>query len=140
MVHTENNVEKLLKKDGVSFADFTHANEPVVNISDLIFRNKFRKSWSRRLVNTVNGSAVIISQSPGEGNRQHWHPDYNEWWYIADGAYDLMVGITKRRVRIKKGDFVFMPAGMRHQMIAVGKKPAVRIGFSHSMATHLYER
>jgi len=138
MIHSESDVAKLLVKDGVDYVDFSEPNKEVVSVVKMIKENKKHKSWSRRLVNTVHGSAVIISQSKGEGNRQHWHPDYNEWWYIADGSYDLFVGAAKRKIRIKKGDFVFMPAGEMHQMRATSKRPAVRIGFSHSMATHLY--
>jgi quercetin dioxygenase-like cupin family protein len=138
MIHNENNVETLLAKDGVDHVDFTELNQEVISIPLLEAENKHHKSWSRRLVNTVNGSAVIISQSPGEGNRQHYHPDYNEWWYIYNGEYDLFIGENKRKTRIKKGDFVFMEAGKKHQMRAAGDKPAIRIGFSHSMATHTY--
>lgn len=138
-MHSETNVEKLLGKDGVEHVDFSNPNLEVLNIPKLIKECQKYKSWSKRIVNTVHGSAVIISQSPGEGNRQHYHPDYNEWWYIADGQYNLFIGEEKERVRIKKGDFVFMEAGKKHQMRAVGNKPAVRIGFSHAMATHIYE-
>ncbi len=137
-MHNENDVEKLLKKDGVEHVDFSELNLEVINVLELMKDNKGHKSWSRRLVNTVNGSAVIISQSPGEGNRYHYHPDYNEWWYIVSGEYDMTMGEEKKVRRIKTGDFVFMEAGKWHQMKAVGDKPAVRIGFSHSMATHTY--
>lgn len=135
-MHSENDVEKLLKKDGVGDVDFGDENKTVVNVEKLMVDNRKKKSWSKRLVNTVNGSAVVISQSPGEGNRRHFHPDYNEWWYIVDGEYDFTKG--DETIVISKGDFVFVEAGVWHQMRARGSKPAVRIGFSHAMATHTY--
>jgi len=138
MKTSDNNVINVLKDDGVARVREDDLNKEVMPLKRVIEDNKQYSSWSQRLVQTVNGSAMMISQQPGEGNRRHYHPDYNEWWYIVDGKYEITIGVEKRVKRIKKGDFVFMEAGKWHQMKAVGNKPAVRIGFSHSMATHTY--
>ena len=136
---SDNDVMRVLKEDGIEHVSEKDMNLEIVALDDVIGANSHHKSWSRRLVQTVNGSAMMISQQPGEGNRYHYHPDYNECWYIVDGEYEMTIGEKKRKEIIKKGDFVFMEAGKWHQMKAVGDKPAVRIGFSHSMATHTYE-
>jgi quercetin dioxygenase-like cupin family protein len=95
-----------------------------------------KESWSHRVVNTENNSATLIHQQPGEGNRRHYHPDWNEWWYIVDGEWEWEIdGETKM---IKKDDVVFIPKGVVHKITAVGDKPAIRLAVSREDVAHVY--
>jgi CMP-N-acetylneuraminic acid synthetase/quercetin dioxygenase-like cupin family protein len=134
--HSEADVPNILVKDGVSVNDLHDANHLKVNISDI--RSKFgvSNSWSKRVVNTENNSATVIQQMPGEGNRRHFHPDWNEWWYILDGEWEWEVENATHN--IKKGDIVFIPKGKVHKITAIGDKPAVRLAVSREDVPHVY--
>ena len=81
----ETNVENILFKDGVRNNDFDNENELIINVDKLISFKKNLSNWSKRLINTESNSATIISQQPGEGNRRHYHPNWDEWWFILEG-------------------------------------------------------
>ena len=88
------------------------------------------------IINTENNSATLISQLPGEGNRLHYHPDWNEWWYIVEGEWDWE--IEGEIFRVKKGDVVFIEKNKLHRITAVGNKPAVRLAVSIDLMPHIY--
>ena len=79
---------------------------------------------------------TIISQLPGEGNRRHYHPDWNEWWYIVDGEWEWEIDGQTRSVR--KGEVVFMGKNRVHKITAVGSKPAIRMAVSRADVAHVY--
>ena len=78
-------------------------NEEVVSIQEVIDSMDSSASWSRRLINTESNSMTLISQLPGEGNRRHYHPDWNEWWYIVDGEWEWE---TRTKPHHQKGRLV----------------------------------
>ena len=84
----EVDVPSILKKDGVENSNFDNENSPLQNFDKIIQSQDNSKSWCHRLVNTENNSATLISQLPGEGNRRHYHPNWNEWWYIVKGEWE----------------------------------------------------
>lgn len=135
-VHSESDVPSILKKDGVHTNDLHDCNKLITN-SDTI-RNIFGNmhSWSKRVVNTENNSATLIQQMPGEGNRRHYHPEWNEWWFIVDGEWEWEVEGVKHL--IKKNDIVFIPKGKIHKITAVGSKPAIRLAVSREDVPHIY--
>ena len=94
------------------------------------------KSWCHRLVNTENNSATLLAQMPGEGNRMHYHPNWNEWWYIVDGEWEWEIeGEVKR---VKKDDVVFIEKNRLHKITSVGNKPAIRLAVSREDVEHIY--
>ena len=130
-------VPSILKKDGITFNDLNSANsETPVNIKETIANFDSTISWSKRLVNTENNSATLIHQQPGEGNRNHYHPEWNEWWYIIDGNWEW--NIEGEKIIVKKGDVVFIPKGKLHHITAVGDKPAIRLAVSREDVAHVY--
>lgn len=132
----ESHVESILKKDGVAFNDLYDANKEVVALKEIIESNGNKKSWSKRLIDTESNSMTIICQQPGEGNRRHYHPNWNEWWYIVDGEWEWEIeGETKS---IHKGDVVFMRKNRVHKITAVGNKPAIRMAVSRADVDHVY--
>ena len=137
---TKNRVEvevpEILKKDGVLQSNFSHENEPLVDIEKLIKKYDNSSSWCHRLVNTENNSATLIAQIPGEGNRLHFHPNWNEWWYILKGEWEW--NIKGEKTIVKKGDFVFIEKGKRHKITAIGNEIAIRLAVSRADVEHVY--
>ena len=136
MEHVEVEVEAILKKDGVLENNFSDANQQVVNAYELIKQNTDKTSWSRRLVDTESNSATMIGQMPGEGNRRHYHPDWNEWWFILAGKWEFEIDGKARQ--IVTGDVVFIEKGKIHKITAIGDEMAIRLAVSRSDVEHVY--
>ena len=136
MEHVEVEVEAILKNDGVLENNFADANQQVVNAYELIKQNTDKTSWSRRLVDTESNSATMIGQMPGEGNRRHYHPDWNEWWFILAGKWEFEIDGEARE--IVTGDVVFIEKGKIHKITAIGDEMAIRLAVSRSDVEHVY--
>lgn len=134
--HDEKDVPKILEKDGVVDNDLFTANQNIVNVDDIIDSKPRGYSWSKRVVNTENNSATLICQYPGEGNRLHYHPDWNEWWYIVEGTWEWEIEGTKSEVQ--GGDIVFIEKGKKHKITAIGDKSAIRLAVSREDVIHTY--
>lgn len=132
----EVDVPRILKKDGVFHSDFEHENQPLVNLEEIIASRDNTQSWCYRLVNTENNSATLISQLPGEGNRLHYHPNWNEWWYIVEGMWKWEV--EGEEYIVKKGDVVLIEKDKLHRVTAIGDTPAVRLAVSRDRVPHVY--
>jgi quercetin dioxygenase-like cupin family protein len=132
----DSNVPNILKKDGVKNSVFDKANQEITHIPDLIKEYPNNSSWSHTLIDTDSNSATLICQLPGEGNRMHYHPNWNEWWYIIDGEWEWDIEGEKKVV--KKGDLVFMKKNRKHKITAIGNKPAIRIAVSRYDVEHVY--
>ncbi len=130
-------VPNILKGDGVLFSVFDEANQEKVSIPQIIEKYGRESSWSHTLVDTESNSATLICQLPGEGNRRHFHPDWNEWWYIVEGTWEWEIEGEKKQ--INQGDFVFMKKGRKHKITAIGDKVAIRIAVSRYDVAHVYD-
>ena len=134
--HIETDVPSILKSDGVVNNNLSDGNKEVVSIHSIIESNDSRESWSHRVVNSDSNSATIISQLPGEGNRRHYHPNWNEWWYILEGEW--IFEIEEKVLNIKKGDIVFIEKGKVHKITAGGNTPAIRLAVSREDVPHIF--
>ena len=134
----EVDVPSILAKDGVKNNDLFDANKEIVNLNDLIANMDSAASWSKRVIDTESNSMTVISQIPGEGNRRHYHPDWNEWWYIVAGEWNWEIEGEIRKV--KKGDIVFMEKNRVHKITASGVEPAIRMAVSRSDVVHVYKK
>ena len=74
---------------------------------------------------------------PGEGNRLHYHPTWDEWWYILEGKWEWMVDGESKKV--KQGDVVFIERNRKHKITALGNKMAIRLAVSREDVDHVYE-
>ena len=74
---------------------------------------------------------------PGEGNRRHHHPDWNEWWYIVEGEWEWE--IEGKIKKIVEGDIVFMEKNRKHKITASGSSRAIRMAVSRADVAHVYE-
>tara|TARA_R100000742_G_C4225016_1_gene47847 strand:+ start:166 stop:582 length:417 start_codon:yes stop_codon:yes gene_type:complete len=134
-IRTEIDVPSILKKDGVASNNLFSANKEIVNIEEIL-NNAPDPSWSHRVVDSDSNSATLICQNPGEGNREHWHPDWNEWWFIIQGEW--IFDIEGEAKIVKKGDFVFIEKGKIHRITATGDVPAIRLAVSRADVEHVY--
>ncbi|MBU1216494.1 cupin domain-containing protein [bacterium] len=134
--NSEVHVESILKKDGVAYNDLYDVNNEIVALETILSSMDSSKSWSKRVIDSESNSMTIISQLPGEGNRLHYHPDWNEWWYIVDGVWEWEIEGEKKLV--KKGDIVFMQKNRKHKITAAGDRPAIRMAVSRSDVAHVY--
>ena len=137
-LNAEVDVPSILVKDGIENNDLFDVNKEVVNLNNLIASMDNGASWSKRIIDTESNSMTVISQIPGEGNRRHYHPDWNEWWYIVAGEWDWEIEGEIRKV--KKGDIVFMEKKRVHKITASGNEPAIRMAVSRSDVVHVYEK
>ena len=133
---TEADVPDILRKDGVINNNLFSSNQEIVNLGTIL-EDAPEPSWSHRVVDSDSNSATIICQKPGEGNREHHHPDWNEWWYIIDGEWEWEIEGVKKIVR--SGDFVFIEKNRKHKITATGTKPAIRLAVSRSDVEHVYD-
>lgn len=136
-IHAETDVFDILIKDGVINNRLDDANKPLVNLKDIIKKQDNFRSWSLRIINTENNSATLICQLPGEGNRLHYHDDWNEWWYIVSGEWEWE--IEGKKINVKEGDLVFIKKNKWHKIKAIGTQPAVRLAVSRDKVAHIYK-
>jgi len=134
---SEVDVPSILVKDGVKINDLFDVNNEVVALSDILESMPKDVSWSKRVIDTDSNSMTIICQMPGEGNRRHHHPDWNEWWYIVEGEWEWEIeGELKK---IVQGEIVFMKKNRKHKITATGSNRAIRMAVSRSDVAHVYE-
>jgi len=132
----EADVESILIKDGVLNNDLYDVNKELTNVKEILKDLPKDSSWSKRIIDNESNSMTIIGQMPGEGNRRHFHTDWNEWWYILEGEWDWEIdGETKT---VKQGDIVFMRKNRVHKITASGDKQAIRFAISRSDVVHTY--
>jgi CMP-N-acetylneuraminic acid synthetase/mannose-6-phosphate isomerase-like protein (cupin superfamily) len=134
----EVHVPSIMKKDGVS--EFKDSLSTFYNIDEVIEKHLRDESWSERLVNTDSNSATLIYQLPGEGNRFHYHPTWNEWWFILEGDALFTYGENKIETKLHKNDFVLMPKNTWHKVVAIGKKPFIRLAVAREDMPHVYKK
>ncbi len=130
-------VKRILSGDGVLKNTQEEANKEVVNIEDIINLNGQTSSWSHTVINSKSNSATLIAQLPGEGNRKHFHPDWDEWWYILQGEW--IWTIEGKDKIIKEGQVVFIERGRQHKITASGNKMAIRLAVSRYDVDHVYD-
>lgn len=134
---SEVDVPSILAKDGVEVNDLFDVNNEVVNLADILESMPKDVSWSKRVIDTESNSMTVISQMPGEGNRRHHHPDWNEWWYIVEGEWEWEIEGEKKK--IVQGDIVFMKKNRKHKITAAGNSRAIRMAVSRADVAHVYE-
>jgi CMP-N-acetylneuraminic acid synthetase/quercetin dioxygenase-like cupin family protein len=128
--------ERILVDDGVSNNNMDSFNQEIVSINELVNKYGGQTSWSHTVVNSESNCATLIAQMPGEGNRRHFHPDWDEWWYIISGSWEWNIEGDKKIV--SKGDLVFIPRGKWHKITAIGSEIAIRLAVSRHDVDHVY--
>ena len=73
---------------------------------------------------------------PGEGNRMHYHHNWDEWWYIIQGQWEWLVDDEKKE--ITTGELVFIERNRVHKITATGNSMAIRLAVSREDVDHVY--
>ena len=128
---------RILLDDGVDNNTMYEFNKEKTSIDGIIANNPTDSCWSHTLINSKSNSATLIAQMPGEGNRTHYHADWDEWWHILKGEWEWY--IEGKTVRVKKGDMVFIERNRVHKITAVGTGQAIRLAVSREDVDHIYE-
>ena len=128
--------EKILNEDGVVNNNMFSFNKEKVSIEKIIKSNSKTESWSHMVINSPSNSATLIAQIPGEGNRMHYHHDWDEWWYIVKGKWEWLVEGVKKE--INAGEIVFIERNRIHKITAIGNEMAIRLAVSREDVDHVY--
>jgi mannose-6-phosphate isomerase-like protein (cupin superfamily) len=93
--------------------------------------------WSRRIIADERNLVTLIANTPGNGNRPHWHKDFDEWWVVMAGRlrWELTGGVI---VEAAKDDIVWVPRGTVHHIRAVGEEMTLRLAVAMPPAIHVY--
>tara|TARA_R110001592_G_scaffold105399_3_gene296387 strand:- start:6144 stop:7250 length:1107 start_codon:yes stop_codon:yes gene_type:complete len=134
----DHNVERVLTQDGVKYNDLYNFNKPVTEIQKIIDNNPSNESWSHTVINSKSNRATLIGQMPGEGNRLHYHNNWDEWWYILKGQWEWFV--EGETLTVKEGDIVFIERNKKHKITATGNEQAIRLAVSRDDIDHIYEQ
>tara|TARA_B100000787_G_C16108109_1_gene256820 strand:+ start:456 stop:875 length:420 start_codon:yes stop_codon:yes gene_type:complete len=133
----DDNLESVLKNDGVEQIEVHEQyNAVTTNIDDLV--NKMdSKSWATRLVLNERFGGVLIHQQPGEGNRLHYHNDADECWIIISGDWEWYIEGEGTKT-VHKNDIVVVKQGVLHKITCVGTEPGIRFAITKPDVTHIY--
>ena len=134
----EQDVPKIMKRDGVK--EFDEELFSVVNINNTIKKMPIDKSWSKRIVNSKSNSITLIYQLPSEGNRNHYHKDWDEVWYIFSGEWTIEYSYDNKIDNLVKGDVIIIPRNTWHQIRITGNEPGLRFAISRDDILHIYNK
>ena len=129
-------VAQILEGDGVRKNNQLSYNLEKVSLQKLIDKYGRKESWSHTVINSPSNSATLIAQLPGEGNRMHYHHDWDEWWYILEGEWEWLVEGQKKQ--ILAGEVIFIERNRKHKITAAGDKMAIRLAVSRYDVDHVY--
>lgn len=136
ILKSDADVPQILKMDGVSNIILDQSNKEVTYLPDLIKKYGTNNSWSHTLINSQSNSATLICQMPGEGNRRHFHPDWDEWWYIVKGEWIWEIDGVENK--INEGQVIFIERNKIHKITAHGNEAAIRLAVSRYDVAHVY--
>ena len=129
-------VAQILEGDGVKKNNQLSYNLEKVSLQKLIDKYGREESWSHTVINSPSNSATLIAQLPGEGNRMHYHHDWDEWWYILEGEWEWLAEGEKKK--IIAGEVIFIERNRKHKITASGDKMAIRLAVSRYDVDHVY--
>ena len=84
-------VRRILSEDGVEKITMDKFNQEISKIQSIVDNNSKTESWSHTLINSPSNCVTLIAQMPGEGNRMHYHHNWDEWWYIIQGEWEWII-------------------------------------------------
>jgi quercetin dioxygenase-like cupin family protein len=81
----------------------------------------------------------IVHILPGKTNPEHWHTAAEELVYMLQGECEIRTG-TGDRLTLVPGRTLFIPVGVRHELVNTGWEPVVYVcSFSASLRGTLFE-
>jgi len=138
MSYSDRDRLRILLEDGVVNNNMDDFNQQIVQVDEIINRYPKDVSWSHTLINSPSNCVTLIAQLKGEGNREHYHPKWDEWWYILQGKW--IWSIEGKDKEVKAGDIVFIERNKKHKI--TGNDPeqlSIRIAVSRADVDHVYD-
>ena len=133
----DSDLHSVLKDDGVDqVITTTYENASKVSI-DEIKTAANSSDWAARIAYNELFGGVLISQSPGKGNRLHYHPDADECWVIIEGDWEWYIE-GEGTSRVTKNDIVVVKQGTKHQITCIGNTPGIRFAITRPDVNHIY--
>ena len=127
---------RILAGDGVEKNVFDQSNLGVCHLWDVIAKYPANVSWSHTLIDSPSNCVTLIAQMPGQGNRKHFHPEWDEWWFIVKGSWEWWIeGEVKA---VTAGDIVFIERNKAHKITSVGDEQSIRMAISRSDVVHTF--
>jgi quercetin dioxygenase-like cupin family protein len=106
------------------------------NIDQIIESMPKDSSWSYTLVNSASNRSTLLAQMPGEGNRRHYHDNWDEWWLIIKGEWEFEY--DNKLLNASKGDLIYLKRNTIHKIKAIGEHLSVRMAVSRDDVEHIY--
>lgn len=101
----------------------------------MIERHGLETNWGEVVLLDQRNRVNMIHSLPGQSNRPHWHPDMDEWWFVAKGQIEWKVGDEGPFVA-GRGDIVFVEAGYSHEITTVGDESSIRYAVTTPDVVH----
>lgn len=131
----DSDLENIMVKDGVPKYDLKSYNQLHSSLADI--KSKMGKApWCYLLVYSDSDQACFICQPAGEGNRYHYHPTKDEWWYVIEGEFEWR--LPDKKIKTKPGDVVFLEKGTPHIIVCTSKEPGIRLAHGQRDMAHVY--
>jgi oxalate decarboxylase len=76
-------------------------------------------------------TGVITKLNPGAVHAPHWHPNANEWHYVAKGRTRVSLFATDKRMAVRElsvGDCAYIPTGCGHIVENIGSDECEIVG------------
>lgn len=93
--------------------------------------------WALTLVSDERNQCNLIADVPGGSNRPHWHDNYDEWWYVAQGTLEWHL-TGGQAIAATANDIVWVPRGTVHHIRTVGDEPSLRFAVTVPPAEHIW--
>src|SRR3989339_688982 len=133
----DNNLEHVLKSDGVSVVDaFSQINRPRTSLEE-VKEQMGAPPWATRIIYNDLFGGVLICQNPGEGNRLHYHPNADECWVIMEGQWEWYIEGEGTK-KVKEKDIVVVKKGTDHKITCIGDVPGIRFAVTAPDVNHVY--
>jgi oxalate decarboxylase len=76
-------------------------------------------------------TAVVTRLKPGSVHAPHWHPNANEWHYVAKGRIRVTLFASDKRLataELAVGDCAYIPRGCGHSVQSIGAEACEIVG------------
>lgn len=93
-------------------------DERLWNIADLVADSD---DYRREIITSEHSQVVLMTVQPGEEIGEEIHAEHDQFLAFVEG--EGVAVLEGRKRRITGGDFVFVPAGTRHNFVNDGDVP-----------------
>ena len=132
----DSDVSRILPSDGILNNISDSQNKMKSNIEEIIESMPKDSSWSYTLVNSISNRSTLLAQMPGEGNRRHYHDNWDEWWLIIKGEWEFEY--DNKLIKALKGDLIYLKRNTIHKIKSVGNELSIRMAVSRDDVEHIY--